>query len=363
MAVSQHNHINPRVSIIVLNWNGWQDTIECLESLYQISYDNYDLILIDNGSANNSLEEIRDYLGGKRPIASMYFEYTSENKPVKILEYTNDEVASGGGREYEIADLPSRNRIVIIKNDTNYGFAEGNNIGIRYALKSRNPDYILLLNNDTVVKSDFLDRLVNAIDSDERIGFAGPIIYRYDCNGRTDLISVAGVNLIMGRGSYRRIGSGEVDQGQYHSIARVDSLEGSCLLVRRAALEKIGLLDTSYFLYWEETDLCRRGFEAGFGCIIVPTTGIWHKVSTSKPRAAVTYYKTRNRLWFVKRHASKEELVSFLCYFCLFQFWATIAGYIYRQEYSNLSSFLRGVLHAATPKKQQKTMARSASGR
>ncbi len=353
--------MNPRVSIIILNWNGWQDTIECLESLYQINYDNYHIILIDNGSVNCSLEEIKAYLGGKRPIASKYFEYTSENKPVKILEYTNNDVTSGGGRENEIANLPSRRKIVIIRNDKNYGFAEGNNIGIRYALKSQNPEYILLLNNDTVVKSDLLDKLVNAMDSDERIGFAGPIIYKYDSNGRTDLISVAGVNLIMNRGSYRRIGSEEVDRGQYHSIARVDSLEGSCLLVRRTALEKIGLLDTSYFLYWEETDLCRRGFEAGFGCIIVPTTGIWHKVSTSKPRGMVTYYKTRNRLWFVKSHATKEELVSFLCYFCLLQFWATIAGYIYRGEFANLSSFLKGVLHGIIPKKQLKPMAKSAS--
>ncbi|MDD4652638.1 MAG: glycosyltransferase family 2 protein [Methanothrix sp.] len=362
MAISPYNPKNPIVSIIILNWNGWKDTVECLESLYQITYDNYNLILIDNGSENSSLEEIRDYLSGKKPIASKYFEYSSDNKPVKILEYTNSDVASDGGREDVIVGLPSRKRIVIIKNDKNYGFAEGNNIGIRYALKFQNPDYILLLNNDTVVKSDFLDKLVNAMDREERIGFAGPIIYYYDRNGRTDLISVAGVNHIMRKGSYRRIGTGEVDRGQYHSIVKVDSLEGSCLLVRRTVFEKIGLLDTSYFLYWEETDLCRRGFEAGFGCIIVPTTGIWHKVSTSKPRAAVTYYKTRNRLWFVKSHASKEELVSFLCYFCLFQFWATIAGYLYRQEYGNISSFLRGVLHGATRKKQPKPIARPASG-
>ena len=361
MAVSPYNPTNPKVSIIILNWNGWRDTIECLESLYQVDYDNYNLILIDNGSENSSLEEIRAYLGGTKPIASKYVEYTSENKPLKILEYTNSEVESGGGREDEIADLPSREKVVIIRNDKNYGFAGGNNIGIRYALKSQDPEYILLLNNDTVVKSDLLNKLVNAIDGDERIGFAGPIVYKYDSNGRTDLISVAGVNLIMSRGSYRRIGSEEVDRGQYHSTATVDSLEGSCLLIRRTALEQIGLLDESYFLYWEETDLCRRGFEAGFGCIVVPTTGIWHKVSTSKPRAMVTYYKTRNRLWFVKSHASKEELVSFLCYFCIFQFWATIAGYIYRQEFANLSSFLKGVLHGIIPKEQLKPMANSAS--
>ncbi|MDD1761183.1 MAG: glycosyltransferase family 2 protein [Methanothrix sp.] len=309
------------------------------------------MILIDNGSEDCSLEMIRTYLNGKKPITSKYVEYTFENKPVNIFEYTNDEVTSGGGREDEIADLPSRKKIVIIINDKNYGFAEGNNIGIRYALKFQNPDYVLLLNNDTVVKNDLLDVLVNAINSDKRIGFAGPIIYKYDDDGRKDLISVAGVNLLMSRGSYMRIGSEEIDIGQYHAIATVDCLEGSCLLIRRTALDKIGLLDPSYFLFWEETDLCRRGFEAGYSCIIVPTTGIWHKTSSSKPGGLVTYYKTRNRLWFVKSHASEQELLSFLGYFCLFQFWATIASYIYRKDQERLSGFLKGVLHGILPKK------------
>ena len=343
--------MRPRISILIINWNGWRDTIECLESLYQIDYNNYNLILIDNGSENRSLEEIRAYLNGQKPITSKFVEYTSENKPVKILEYTNNEVKSGGGREDEIADLPSRKKIVIIRNDKNYGFAEGNNIGIRYALKSQNTDYILLLNNDTVVKSDFLDKLVNAVNSDKSIGFAGPIIYKYDGNARTDLISVAGVNLIMNRGSYRRIGSEEVDRGQYHATATVDYIEGCCLLIRRTALDKIGLLDPSYFLYWEDTDLCRRGFEAGYSCIVVPTTGIWHKISTSKPRGMVKYYMTRNRLWFLKSHATKQELLSFLCYFCLRQFWTTIMSCIYRWDLETLSAFLKGVFHGILPKK------------
>ncbi len=343
--------MNPRVSILILNWNGWRDTIECLESLYHIDYANYCLILIDNGSEDSSLEMIRTYLNGKESITSKYVEYTSENKPIKILEYTNNEVKFGADREYEIAHLPSRRKIVLIRNDKNYGFAEGNNIGIRYALNSQNPDYVLLLNNDTVVKSDFLDKLVNAINCDKNIGFAGPIIYKYDNNGRTDLISVAGINLIMSRGSYLRIGSEEVDRGQYSSIVTVDCLEGSCLLLRRTMLDKIGLLDASYFLFWEETDLCRRGFEAGYGCIIVPTACIWHKISSLKPGELVTYYKTRNRLWFVKSHASKLELLSFLGYFCLFQFWATIVSYIYHKDQQRLLGFVRGAIHGILPKK------------
>jgi GT2 family glycosyltransferase len=345
------DHMDPGISIIILNWNGWRDTIECLESLYKIDYINFDVILLDNGSKDRSLEEIKAYLEGRTQVTSKFFDYTKENKPIKTLEYTNREAELGGGREKEIVDLPSNEKLVLIKNDKNYGFAEGNNIGIRYALKAFDPEYVLLLNNDTVVKGDLLNKLVNAIDGDEHIGFAGPIIYKYNCHGRTDIISVAGVDLIMSKGSYHRIGSGEVDRGQYHETATVDCVEGSCLLIRRAALDKIGLLDANYFLFWEETDLCRRGFEAGYSCIIVPTTGIWHKTSSSKPGELVTYYKTRNRLWFVESHATKQELLSFLGYFCLFQFWATIASYIYRKDPERLSGFLKGVLHGILPKK------------
>jgi GT2 family glycosyltransferase len=342
--------MNKHVSIIVLNWNGWKDTLECLESLYQIDYPNYSVIILDNGSRDNSLECINDYLTGNMIVHSDFFEYTSENKPISILEFTNYEAETGGSREKEISDLPSNRKIVLIRNDKNYGFAEGNNIGMRYALKAQNPDYILLLNNDTVVKSDFLDKLVNAINSDERIGFAGPIIYKYNCNGRTDVISVAGINLIMSKGAYQRIGSGEVDRGQYHDIATVDYLEGSCLLIRRTALDKIGLLDPSYFVYWEEADLCRRGFEAGYNCIIVPTTGIWHKISSSKPSGIIRYYMTRNRLWFVRGHATRQELCYFLSYFFLRQFWITVAIYIYHKDFESLSALLKGVAHGLLPK-------------
>ncbi len=166
--------MNPRISILVLNWNGWRDTIECLESLYQISYPLFDVIILDNGSRDNSLESLRCYSAGDLPVSSKFFEYMSENKPIQILEYTNSEAEVGGGRENEIADLPSNEKLVLIKNDKNYGFAEGNNIGIRYALKVLDPEYILLLNNDTIVDKDFLSELVSVARADDTIGFVGP---------------------------------------------------------------------------------------------------------------------------------------------------------------------------------------------
>ena len=278
-------------------------------------------------------------------VQSDFFEYIAENKPIKILEYTKDEAEAGGGREDEIADLPSNRKIVLIRNDKNYGFAEGNNIGIRYTLKAQNPDYILLLNNDTVVKSDFLNELVNALQSDETAGFAGPSIYYYDYKGMTNIFSTVGINLVMVKGWFVRIGSNVQDRGQYKAVMAVDYLEGSCLLIKRAVLDKIGLFDSRYFAYWEETDLCIRGREAGYKCICVPTAKIWHKVSSSVPKGIKLYYMTRNRLWFVKDHATRQELHSFLAYFFIHQFWIILRDYAYQRDAISILNFLRGVLH------------------
>jgi len=343
--------MKPRISLIIINWNSWPDTIECLESLYRISYPSYVVVLLDNGSRDNSLEKIRDYLTGNMVVNSDFFEYISENKPISILEYTNYEAETGGCREKEIADLPFNRKIVLIRNDKNYGFAEGNNIGIRYTLKAHNPDYVLLLNNDTVVKSDFLDELVKASQKDEAAGFVGPLIYYYTYNGKMDVISTVGINLIMEKGQFMRIGSTEPDQGQYKTVMTVDFLEGSCLLIKRTVLEKIGLFDSRYFAYWEETDLCIRGREAGYKCLCVPTAKIWHKVSSSAPKGVKLYYMTRNRFWFVKDHATKQELRSFLVYFFSRQFWIILRDYIYKMDIGSILIFLRGVLHGILPKR------------
>jgi GT2 family glycosyltransferase len=90
----------PKVSIIILNWNGWEDTIECLESLYQITYSNYDVIVVDNGSEDESIEKTKEYAEGKIRVESKFFEYSSENKPIKIIEYTREEAEAGGGRNF-----------------------------------------------------------------------------------------------------------------------------------------------------------------------------------------------------------------------------------------------------------------------
>ena len=129
------NH--PRVSIIILNWNGWRDTIECLQSLYAIKYSNYQVVVIDNGSTDNSNHEIERYLLNKESLDICFINYKKNNI---ILKETQ--------KVYPVKKDDKFIKTVFIKNEMNYGFAEGNNIGIKYILGLNDSDYILLLNND-----------------------------------------------------------------------------------------------------------------------------------------------------------------------------------------------------------------------
>lgn len=315
----ENDKIYPKVSIIILNWNGWRDTIECLESLYQITYPNYDVIVIDNGSKDESIEKIKEYCEGKIKVKSKFFEYDPSNKPIKVIEYTREEAEAGGGKEEEIADLPSNRKLVLIKNEKNYGFAEGNNIGMRYALKALNPDYILLLNNDTVVDKRFLDELVKVAESDEKIGIVGPKIYYYN---EPRKIQHAGgiINMWTGR-RYMR-GCGEIDNIKYNKLMPVDFITGATLLIKRDVIYNIGLLDPEYFSYTEDIDWCYRTTKSGYRILYVPNAKVWHKVSATtggEMSDTSLYYISRNTIIFMKKNANFYQWPTYIL-FSLFYF-------------------------------------------
>jgi GT2 family glycosyltransferase len=335
---------SPRVSIIILNWNGWKDTLECMESLRRIDYPSYDIIILDNGSKDDSIQRIRDYLASSIAMDAKFFSYSSDNKPISLLELPKSEADSAISKDDGTTNLPSDRRLILIRNDQNYGFAEGNNIGIRYALRVLVPDYILLLNNDTVVDKAFLRELVEVVEGDPSIGFAGPKVFYYDFQGRTDVISVAGIDLLMNKGYYHRIGELEVDSGQYDELRVVDFIEGSCLLARCQTLRDVGLFNPLYFAYWEETDLCVRGAKAGYKSVFVPKSRIWHKIGSSAPSTMRLYYMTRNRLWFMRKHANLRDLISFSAYFFTVYLIGTTRRLILKGDIKSLKLFLRGVV-------------------
>jgi len=312
----------PRISIIILNWNGWEDTIECLESVYQIKYPNYDVIVIDNGSENESIEKIKEYAEGKLLLESSFFKYSHENKPIRVTEYSQEEAELVMKGDRHNLDLPSNKCLILISNPANYGFAEGNNIGIRYCLTNHNPDYILLLNNDTVVEKSFLDNLIPSLScNDHNIGIFGPKIYYYDYDGRKDVIWSAGgfFNMWSGIRTTRYYRSIDCDDASYPT--NVDFVSGAALLIHRDVVKTIGLLDPDYFTYTEDVDLCCRAKKNGYHIEYLPSSVIWHKVSMStgaENSAFSQYLIVRNSVLFMRKNASLWHWPTYLTISCCY---------------------------------------------
>ena len=297
--------MNPTVAIITLNWNGWADTVECLESVYQINYPNYHVVVVDNHSSDDSIEKIKDYALGKLKIKSNFFKHDPTNKPIEIIQYSreNNKIKK---------KLNTNKQLILIKNEINYGFAEGNNIGIKFALKNYNTDYILLLNNDSVVDKDFLKILVQEGEKDTKIGLLGPKMYYYD---NPNVIWCIGgkIDWKLARGLH--VGIDEDDKGQYNRKQAFEYINGSSLLIKKEVFDKVGLLDKRFFLYFEETDLALRASKNGYKSLYLPNAKIWHKVSKSGggiKKEIGLYYITRNRWLFMKKWASKGNFFIFV---------------------------------------------------
>jgi GT2 family glycosyltransferase len=270
-----------QICIIILNWNGWKDTIECLESLYQISYPNYTVILIDNGSVDNSLEQIRLYCAGKIQVESPFYTYDPNNKPLTIIEYSREETEIGEVRVDEIANIQSNRRMILIKNEKNYGFAEGNNVGIRFAINTINPDFILLLNNDTVVRNDFLDELIKSSErnTNEKIGIWSPKLMKYHSPTIID-----STGHIFAWGHIVDRGEGVVDRGQYDKDVNVIGAIAAAALYKKEMLIDIGLFDESFFILYEDAELSWRAFKKKWGAKFVPTSIVYHKRGSTRER-------------------------------------------------------------------------------
>jgi hypothetical protein len=251
----------PKVHIIILNWNGKADTLECLASVRAIDYPNYEIVVVDNGSFDGSEEAIR-------------------------------------------AAFP---KVTFIQTCENLGYAGGNNVGIRYGLND-GAEYVWLLNNDTVVDGEVLSALVEVAQADERIGMVGSKIYYH---AQPDVIWYAGATLDLENGAKTaHVGSGEKEVGQFEAVQDVGYVTGCSLLVKREVIDRIGLIPEVYFLYFEETEWNLLAQRAGYRTVIAPKSKLWHKVSADvQIKPTFLYYMTRNRFLFVKRN-NKQSIKS-----------------------------------------------------
>jgi len=235
----------PRVSVIILNWNGRKFLTKCLDSLAAQSYRDFETILVDNGSTDGSV----DYVQGAYP-------------------------------QVRLVALPE-----------NTGFAEGNNRGLAVC----NGEYIVTLNNDTRLEPDFLGELVRAVDSDHRAGMAAAKMRNYY---QTERIDAAGLKIATNGLGYN-IGVGESDAGQ-HDDAAVFGPCGGAALYRRTMLDAVGFFDPDFFAYYEDFDLAWRGRLAGWGCVAAPRAVVYHVHSaTSGEWSRFKVYRTHRNKWYV----------------------------------------------------------------
>ncbi len=294
---------NPHVFVIVLMKDNWRDTVECLQSLQNLDYDRCSLVLVDNGSEESYIDKIFQWCRGEIPIENEFVKFRKENFPVKYIVYSKEEAENGGleEKENEIKNLPFQRRLVLIRIPENSGFSGGNNIGIRYALK-RGADFILLLNNDTVVNSGLVKEMLRTMNSYERTGIVGGKIYFY--NSPHILQEVGGAKYYPFIGVVRPIGRKKPDRGQYEKDFEVDYASGCCTLLSKELIEEIGFFDEDFFHYWEETDWNLRARKRGWRIVYSSKAKVWHKLSsTSGYKSPFSdYYFTRNSLILTKKH-------------------------------------------------------------
>ncbi len=330
----------PEVSIVILNWNGWEDTVECLESIFLIDYPNYQIVIVDNGSHDQSIERIRKYTRGKLEVKSSFTSGTSSSRHHKMVEFTLNEVSDRISIDKEVLD--SIGQIVLIKSEKNYGFAEGNNIGIRFALNYLDPDYVLLLNNDTFVETTFLQYLVDIAETDEAVGIVGPKVYYYH---KPEIINSAGVLMNWPSGIGTNLGIGDIDRGQFDRVLDLDALIGVCLLVRTSLFKKIGYLDKKFFLLLEETDFCIRAKKSNFRIIFHPKSKVYHKEGFSgKLNPSSLYFTSRNRLFLIRKHQTMGKIFIYTILICLRAILDS-AFYMVKGESSSSKAVIIGTLH------------------
>lgn len=244
----------PLIFAVTLNWNRPQDTIACLASLTQQTYPNLRLVVVDNGSEDDSVNQIQ-------------------------------------------AAFPE---IVVIASATNQGFARGMNAGIKYALAA-SAAYVFVLNNDILLAPDAVSQLV--IASRDDIGLLAPIIYYAD--NPQQVWSVGGQIqpwTLETTGGAR----GQIDRGQWPDVIACDFVPGCAMLFSRVALEKVGLFDERFFMYYEDLDLCLRLRRAGYGIVTVTCSKMWHEVALSSGGDGSPnerYWMARSSILYFAKHA------------------------------------------------------------
>jgi GT2 family glycosyltransferase len=285
----------PRVSIVILNWNSYEVTRDCLLSLRKMDYRNFEVVLVDNGSIDGSPGQL--------------FESFPEIRP--------------------------------IKNETNLGFAGGCNMGMREALH-RGTDYILLLNNDTIVAPDFLSQLVRVAEADNHIGAVSPKILFFD---RPDRLNYAGGEHRRWRLFPKMIGLRHLDDGKYDKVREVSFLTGCAMLIKANVVREIGVLEEVYFHFYEDIEWSLRVLKAGYQAMYVPAAVIWHKehyvTNKNQDNGFIEFYLARANMIFARKHVPLRLWPFKMPFFGAWMIYRTLV-FGYRLDWQKVWSLYKG---------------------
>ena len=242
----------PYVVIVILTYNKWANTADCLNAIAHANYSHYHIVIIDNGSTDETLGTLH-------------------------------------------AHYPD---VTVIENHANLGYAQGNNIGVQWAM-TVGADYVLLFNPDVIIAPNSISLLVQAAEKNSSAAFVGPTIYHFD---EPNVIQSAGGLVDGWQFGHRAMNVPDTDQ--FTDIEPVDWVTGCAILARCRTIKQIGLLDSDFFLYCEEVDWCLRAHELGYQIFFVPQSHVWHKgvQRNYSPSPLVTYYSARNELLLLTKH-------------------------------------------------------------
>jgi GT2 family glycosyltransferase len=298
----------PPVAVVILNWNGWPDLLECLESVLRLDYPRFQVIVCDNGSTDGSVDRVLDWAAGRLDILPQREDMTRHvrppiAKPLTVIALDRAPAERGGNEAAAAAS------IVLILNGANLGFAAGNNVGLRHAL-ARGYEFVWLLNADTVVPPGALRPMVARMNSDATIGMCGSLHCYYDAPEIIDQAGGCAYYPLLGIA--RRLAKGGL-AGQALDWRKIERrlgfVSGASCLVRSSFLREIGLMTEDLFLYGEEIDWAIRA--AGrYKLALAPQSVVYHKKGRSigsKSFGTIRSASSAYFLWRARRRVTKRH--------------------------------------------------------
>jgi len=281
----------PLVTIITVNYNQEQVTKDLLHSIQKLSYPNYEVIIVDNGS--------------------------------KIPLTLNDECS-----QYRL-----------IRSQENLGFAGGNNLGILQA----KGDYLFFVNNDTILPENCIGPLIQRFSLHKNVGVVSPKIKYYDDPTLIQYAGYTAMNPFTARN--KGIGYQEIDKGQHDNATETFFAHGAAMMVKREVIEKIGLMPEVFFLYYEEFDWCEQIRNGGYKIYYEPRSVIYHKESISVGKNSImkTYYIMRNRILYMRRNSPKLKLLLFYLYLSMVILPKEMVKHLVHREIGHINAVLKAL--------------------